>query len=102
MTATVEISTLDLGYAVVDWAYQVARRVSLPEHFYYQFKLVTAQNITEVAAQKLISLANLPHQLVGLRRREQQKRLLQLETSIEISRQIGSILERCSHTKLCI
>lgn len=94
MTATVEISTTDLGYKVVDWAWQAAHRQPLPAHFSYQFKLVTAQNVAEVAAQKLISLANLPHRLVGLRRREQQKRLLQLETSIEISRQIGSILQR--------
>ena len=94
LMATVEISTIDLGYQVVDWAWQAAHHLPLPEHFPHQFKLVTAENITEVAAQKLISLANLPHQLVGVRRREQQKRLLQLETSIEISRQIGSILER--------
>ncbi|MBE7472543.1 MAG: hypothetical protein DPW09_07175 [Anaerolineae bacterium] len=94
MTATVEISTTDLGYTVMDWAWQAAQRQPLPDHFSYQFKLVTAQNVAEVAAQKLISLANLPHRLVGLRRREQQKRLLQLETSIGISRQIGSILQR--------
>ncbi|MCK6627772.1 MAG: ATP-binding protein [Anaerolineae bacterium] len=94
MTATVEISTTDLGYKVIDWAWQAAQRQPLPDHFSYQFKLVTTQNVAEVAAQKLISLANLPHRLVGLRRREQQKRLLQLETSIEISRQIGSILQR--------
>src|SRR6185436_15459769 len=89
-----EISTTDLGYKVVDWAWQAARRLPLPEHFPHEFKLVTSQNVAEVAAQKLISLANMPHQLVGLRRREQQKRLLQLETSIEISQQIGSILQR--------
>jgi signal transduction histidine kinase/AraC-like DNA-binding protein len=94
MTATVEISTRDLGCQMVDWACQAARRLPLPEHFPYQFKLVTTQNVAEAAAQKLISLANLPGQLVGLRRREQQKRLQQLETSIEISRQIGSILQR--------
>jgi signal transduction histidine kinase/AraC-like DNA-binding protein/ABC-type sugar transport system substrate-binding protein len=94
MTATVEISTTDLGYNMVDWAWQAAHRQPLPGHFLYRFQLVTAQNVAEVAAQKLISLANLPHRLVGLRRREQQKRLLQLETSIEISQQIGSILEQ--------
>jgi signal transduction histidine kinase/AraC-like DNA-binding protein/ABC-type sugar transport system substrate-binding protein len=93
-TATVETSATDLGCRAVDLAQQAAQGLPLPTHFSYKARLVTAQNVAEVAAQKLIAIANLPDRLVGIRRREQQQRLAQLETSLEISRQIGSILDR--------
>ena len=57
-------------------------------------RLVTAENVAEVALQKLIDMAELPNRLVGVQRHEQQQRLTQLETSLEISRQIGAILDR--------
>ncbi|MBN1219889.1 MAG: helix-turn-helix domain-containing protein [Anaerolineae bacterium] len=93
MTATVEIMTDELGHQAVDLAYGAAQGQSLPAHFEYKSRLVTAQNVAEVAARKLVTIANLPNRLVGVRRRQQQERLKQLETSLEISRRVGSILE---------
>ncbi|MBN1993239.1 MAG: helix-turn-helix domain-containing protein [Anaerolineae bacterium] len=93
LAATVEILTDELGKQAVDLAYQSAQGQSLPAHFAYKSRLVTAQNVAEVAARKLVAIANLPNRLVGVRRRQQQERLKQLETSLEISRRVGSILD---------
>jgi signal transduction histidine kinase len=57
-------------------------------------RLVTAQNVAEVAMQKLIAIAELPSRLVGVNRQQEQQRLAQLETSLEINRRIGSVLNR--------
>jgi signal transduction histidine kinase/ABC-type sugar transport system substrate-binding protein len=93
--ATVETSATDLGCQMVDLAHQAIQRLPLPERYTFsRIQLVTAENVAEVALQKLIGLAELPNRLVGIRRHEQQQRLVQLETSLEISRQIGSILDR--------
>jgi signal transduction histidine kinase/AraC-like DNA-binding protein/CheY-like chemotaxis protein/ABC-type sugar transport system substrate-binding protein len=93
MTATAEILTDELGRQAVDLAYRVAQGQPLPIHFKCESRLVTAQNVAEVAARKLVTIANLPNRLVGARRRQQQERLKQLETSLEISRRVGSILD---------
>jgi len=93
IAATVEILTDELGKQAVDLAFQAAQGQPLPAHFEYTSRLVTAENVAEVAARKLVAIANLPHRLVGVRRRQQQERLKQLETSLEISRRVGSILE---------
>ncbi len=93
VTATVEILTDELGRQAVDLAYQAAQGRSVPAHLEYKSRLVTAENVAEVAAHKLVTIANLPNRLVGVRRRQQQERLKQLETSLEISRRVGSILD---------
>ena len=93
MTATVEILTNELGRQAVDLAYQAAQGQPLPPHFEYKSRLVTLENVAEVAARKLVTIANLPNQLVGVRRRQQQERFKQLETSLEISRRVGAILD---------
>jgi signal transduction histidine kinase/AraC-like DNA-binding protein/CheY-like chemotaxis protein/ABC-type sugar transport system substrate-binding protein len=93
MTATVDIRTDELGRQAVDLAYQAAQDQPLPPHFEYHARLVTAQNIAEVATQKLVAIANLSSRAMGVRRRQQQERLTQLETSLEISRRVGSILD---------
>jgi signal transduction histidine kinase len=95
LAATVETSATDLGFQMVDLAHQAAQGLPLPLHFNFsQMRLVTAENVREVAAQKLIATAHLPNRLVGVQRHEQRQRLAQLETSLEISRQIGSVLDR--------
>ncbi len=93
MTATVETSTEDLGSQAAELAYQVAQGKPLPSHFGYKSRLVTTQNVAEVAAQKLIAMANLPTLLAGFNRQQQQERVRQLETSLEINRHVGSILD---------
>jgi signal transduction histidine kinase/AraC-like DNA-binding protein/DNA-binding response OmpR family regulator/ABC-type sugar transport system substrate-binding protein len=93
MTATVEIRTDELGKQAVDLAYRAAQGLSLPTHFEYQARLVTASNAAGVAAQKLSAMTNLYNRMMGARRQQQQQRLTQLETSLEISRRVGSILD---------
>src|SRR5687767_11625832 len=78
----------------VDIACQAAQGQSLPAHFTYDLTLVTVENVTEVMAQKLVAIANLPTRMIGVDRQEEQKRLSQLETSLEINRRIGSTLDR--------
>jgi signal transduction histidine kinase/AraC-like DNA-binding protein/ABC-type sugar transport system substrate-binding protein len=93
MTATVDIRTDELGRQAVDLAYQASRGTPLPTHFEYRTRLVTRQNVAEVAAQKLTAIANLYERMMSTRRQQQQQRLTQLETSLEISRRVGSILD---------
>ena len=99
MAATVEIRTDELGRQAVDIAHRAAQGLSLPAHFEYRSRLVTAQNVADVATQKLTAMANLYGRTVDARRQQQQQRLTQLETSLEISRRVGSILDhrRLSH-----
>ena len=94
MAATVETSASNFGCQLVDLACQAAQGQSLPSHFTYDITLVTVENVTEVMAQKLVAIANLPTRLIGVDRQEEQKRLSQLETSLEINRRIGSTLDR--------
>jgi len=93
LTATVETSTEELGNQAADLAYRIAQGQPVPAHFNYKSRLVTAQNVGEVAAQKLFAIASLPNRLVGFNRQQQQERLVQLETSLEINRRVGSILD---------
>ncbi|MFN8455768.1 MAG: hypothetical protein U0401_14060 [Anaerolineae bacterium] len=62
-----EIRTDELGQQAVDLAY--LGRSTLPpcraSILEYQSRLRTAQNVGEVAAQKLIAIADLPNRLVG-------------------------------------
>src|SRR5579859_2592886 len=94
-TATVETSATDLGQQMIDLAYKAAQHLPHPARFNFRrTRLVTAENVIDVAAQKLMDIANLPNRLVGVQHYEEQQRLAQLEVSLEISRQIGSILDR--------
>ena len=94
MTATVETSAANFGSQLVDLACQAAQGQSLPAHFTHDLTLVTVENVTEVMAHELVAIANLPTRLIGVDRQEEQKRLSQLETSLEINRRIGSTLDR--------
>lgn len=93
MSATVETSGIDLGRDAVEVAYRIAQGQSVPEHFPYKLQLVTAKNVQHVSAEKLIAVAELPNRLVGFNRKVQQEHLIQLETSLEINRRVGSILD---------
>lgn len=94
MSATVETSALDFGSQVVELACQAARRETLPAYFSYMPHLITAENVAEVALQKLIAIANIPSRLVGVNRQLEQNRLTQLETSAAINQRVGSLLNR--------
>jgi signal transduction histidine kinase/AraC-like DNA-binding protein/ABC-type sugar transport system substrate-binding protein len=93
MTATVDIRADELGRQALELAYQAALGQPLPARFEYCARLVTASNVAEVAAHKLVAIANLSSRAMSVRRRQQQERLTQLETSLEISRRVGAILD---------
>jgi len=94
LSATVETSAADFGGQAVELACRAADRQSLPTHFSFKPRLVTAENVAEVAMQKLIAIADLPTRLVGVNRQQEQNRLTQLETSAAINRRVGSLLDR--------
>ncbi len=92
MSATVEIRADALGKKAVELAYRAMQGQPLPAHFEYETRLVTSENVAEVAAQKLTAIANLYDNMMLSRRQQQQQLLTQLETSLEISRRVGSLL----------
>ena len=94
LSATVDTSIIEFGSQAVGLAYRAAHKESLPHHFSYQQRLVTAENLTEVALQKLKATAELPSRLVGVNRQLEKNRLTQMETSAEINRRVGRILNR--------
>jgi signal transduction histidine kinase/AraC-like DNA-binding protein/ABC-type sugar transport system substrate-binding protein/DNA-binding response OmpR family regulator len=94
MAATIETSAADFGRQAVDLARRAALGHEVPAHFSYKPRLVTAENVAEVAAQKLLAIANLPTQLIGVNRRLEQQRVARLETSLAINRRVGVVLDR--------
>ncbi|HEU5100956.1 MAG TPA: ATP-binding protein, partial [Roseiflexaceae bacterium] len=94
MAATMETSAADFAGQALELACQAARGLPLPDHFGYHPRLVTSANVDAVAMQKLTEIANLPNRLVGVNHQQDQRRLTQLRASLEISRRIGSILDR--------
>ncbi len=94
MAATVETPAVEFGRAAVDMAAAAVQGAPLPSHFGYNPRLVTRANVAQVSVEKLTATASLPNRLVGISRHQEQERLVQLETSLEISRRVGSILDR--------
>jgi signal transduction histidine kinase/AraC-like DNA-binding protein/ABC-type sugar transport system substrate-binding protein len=93
MIATVDIDGDALGEAVINFALKAIQGTSLPPFFNYQWQIVTMDNLAQVSVQKLSTLAKLPSRLVGINRQTEQNQFLQLSTSIEINRRIGSLLD---------
>jgi signal transduction histidine kinase/CheY-like chemotaxis protein/ABC-type sugar transport system substrate-binding protein len=94
MTATVETDVDDIAAQAVELTCRAVSGEPLPTHFRNRQRLVTRQNVAEVATGKLLSLASLPTRLVGVNRRSEQQRVVQLETSLAINRQVGQLLDR--------
>jgi signal transduction histidine kinase/AraC-like DNA-binding protein/DNA-binding response OmpR family regulator len=94
MAATMETSAADFAAQALDLASSAACGQPLPAHFGYQPRLVTIANVDAVAMQRLTEIANLPNRLVGVNHQQDQRQLTQLRASLEISRRIGSILDR--------
>lgn len=94
LAATVDTPAAELGIQAVDLACQGARGEALPAYFGYAPRLVTRENVAEIAMQKLIAIAELPNRMVGVNRQQEQQRLAQLELGLEIHRRIGVILNR--------
>ena len=93
MHATVETSAWDLARKLLDFACQAAQGQPLPAHFPHMQRLVTAANAAQVAAEKLVSIADVPSRLVDVNLRREQQRIVQMQTSLELNRRVGSILD---------
>jgi signal transduction histidine kinase/DNA-binding LacI/PurR family transcriptional regulator len=93
MTATVETSPTNLANQAFDIALKIASGQPYPLHYEYNPRLLTSANVARVAAEKLVGIASLPSRLVDFERNEQQEYQDYLETSLDISRQIGSVLD---------
>ena len=100
LTATVHTSTTDLAKHAVDLAHAAARKEPLPANFRFKPTFVTADNVTEIAARKLVAMARLPSRLIGDHTRQAQQRLSQLETTLTINQQVGAVLDRRQLTHL--
>jgi signal transduction histidine kinase/AraC-like DNA-binding protein/ActR/RegA family two-component response regulator len=99
MAATVAVSTTDFVGRVIELARQAAAGQTIPHHFDYKRVLVTNANVAELAVQKLVTISELPNQLIGVNRRREQQQLTQLEASLAINRQVGAILDRHELTR---
>ncbi len=93
MIATVETDPYALGERALELAYLAAQHAPLPAHYPFVYQLITAQNVAAVAAKRLIATAALPSHLVEEVDQIAQQRRLQLQTSLAISRRIGSLLD---------
>jgi signal transduction histidine kinase/AraC-like DNA-binding protein len=94
MIASLQTSALKFGLQALELATRAAQGQPIAPHFSYNPRLITAQNVSEVAAQQLQALAGLPSRLVGFNRQQEQQRMIQLQTSLEINRRAGLILDR--------
>jgi len=94
MAATIETPPHEIADQAAHLALQAALRQPVPSHFSYRPRLVTAENVSQVAIEKLIAIADIPTRLVGVNRRMEQNRLTQLETSLALSQRVGSTLKR--------
>jgi signal transduction histidine kinase/AraC-like DNA-binding protein/ABC-type sugar transport system substrate-binding protein len=94
MAATVETNATDFGQSAVTLTWELIqnKRANLTYHFHP--RLVTKENVHEVAFRKLLQIADIPSRLAGVNLRREQQRLEQLETSLALHRQVGTILDR--------
>lgn len=92
MAATVETSADGLANQAFDIALKIASGQSYPAHYEFNPRMITGENVARIAADKLVSIAKLPNRLVNVERGEQQQYHDYLETSLNISRQLGSVL----------
>lgn len=93
MEASVETSPHDFGCRLVELSISAAHGEPLPATFPFLIQLITSANAHEVAARKLVDIAALPSRLVNVHVQQERQRLRQMETSLELNRHIGSILE---------
>jgi signal transduction histidine kinase/AraC-like DNA-binding protein len=92
MYVTIETNPQDLGHKLADFAMHSALGEVSPSRFPYAFEVVTAENVSQVAARKLLAIADLPTRLVDVTMRLEEQRLVQMQTSLELNRYVGSIL----------
>ena len=94
LTATVDTASELLGTRAANLAHQAGMGIQLPGIVNQNFQMITRENVASIATRKLTAIADIPTQMVGYSRQQEHERLSQLEISMEITRQIGSLLDR--------
>lgn len=94
MAATVDVSTTDFVGRAIELAGRAAAGQTVPLHYNHKPVLVTAANVAEAAVQKLMAISDLPNQLIGVNRRQEQEHQSHIEASLAINRQVGAVLDR--------
>jgi ABC-type sugar transport system substrate-binding protein/AraC-like DNA-binding protein len=89
MTATVETDVEDIAAQAVALACRAAQGERPPQRFANRERLVTAANVGEVAARKLISLAALPTRLVGTGWRAGPQRVVLIEPGLTVEHHLA-------------
>lgn len=93
MHMTVETMIDSFAAQMIELALLGIQTGTLPETFDPPRRIIDRTNVNQVALDKLISLAELPNQLVGVSRQREQQRMRQLETSLAITQRVGGILD---------
>jgi signal transduction histidine kinase/ABC-type sugar transport system substrate-binding protein/AraC-like DNA-binding protein len=94
MSATVETSAVVMAERAVEVAMQAALGESFPSVYNHKLRLITQENVAEVALEKLTAIANIPSRLVGVNFQQGQNRLRQLQLTAELNQRLGTLLER--------
>lgn len=94
MSATVETSVVKMARNATELALKAAQGEPLPSFYYHHNRLITRENVKEVALEKLSSIAYIPSRLVGVNFQQGQIRLRQLQTSADLNRRLGTVLDR--------
>lgn len=93
MHMTVETVVDSFAAQMIDLALMGIATGQLPTTYDPPRRIIDHTNVHQVAMDKLISLAELPSQLVGFNRQREQQRMRQLETSLAITQRVGGILD---------
>jgi signal transduction histidine kinase/AraC-like DNA-binding protein len=94
ITATVDIASERLGASAMHLAHEIAFGGPQSRFLPQGFRLITRENLATISTQKLAALASVATRVVGYNRMQEQDRLNQMEISMQINRQVGSLLER--------
>jgi len=93
LAATVDISAEALGHNALHLAHNAALGQALPPVIPFKPKLITRENVADIAVHKLTAIAHIPDQIIGYNRMQTQSRMTQLEASMDITQQIGALQE---------
>lgn len=93
MHMTVETVVDSFAAQMIELAIRGIQTGHLPDTYDPPRRIIDRTNVDQVALDKLISLAELPNQLVGVSRQREQQRMRQLETSLAITQRVGGILD---------
>jgi signal transduction histidine kinase/AraC-like DNA-binding protein/ABC-type sugar transport system substrate-binding protein len=93
MKATVLTPVGEIAEQAVQMVCKAVQREPLPSFFSFNPVFVTARNVSKMAVQKLVTIADIPSRLIGDNRRQERQRLSQLETSFTINQQVGALLD---------